>query len=79
MVVDGPEVRSRLISPREAARLMGLPETYRLPERYNDAYHLLGDGVVVPVVAHLQTYLLTPILMANQNAVGTADDQRRQA
>lgn len=79
MVVDGPEVRSRLISPREAARLMGLPESYRLPERYNDAYHLLGDGVVVPVVAHLQTYLLGPILTANQNAVDVADNQQRQA
>lgn len=31
MVVNGPNVRTRLISPREAARLMGLPETYRLP------------------------------------------------
>ena len=65
MVVHGPVVRTRLISPREAARLMGLPETYELPNRYNDAYHLLGDGVVVPVVAHLRQHLLTPIMMAN--------------
>jgi len=65
MVVDGPHIRSRLISPREAARLMGLPETYELPSRYNDAYHLLGDGVVVPVVAHLRQHVLTPILQAN--------------
>jgi DNA (cytosine-5)-methyltransferase 1 len=62
MVIDGPRVRSRLISPREAARLMGLPESYRLPQRYNDSYHLLGDGVVVPVVAHLREHLLEPIL-----------------
>jgi DNA (cytosine-5)-methyltransferase 1 len=65
MVVDGPKVRTRLISPREAARLMGLPETYELPGRYNDAYHLLGDGVVVPVVAHLREHVLTPVLQAN--------------
>jgi len=65
MVVDGSNVRTRLISPREAARLMGLPETYELPGRYNDAYHLLGDGVVVPVVAHLRQHILTPVLMAN--------------
>ena len=50
LVVDGERVRSRLLSPREAARLMGLDDNYRLPERYNDAYHVCGDGVCVPVV-----------------------------
>lgn len=53
LVVEGNVVRSRLISPREAARLMGLPDEYALPKRYNDAYHLLGDGVVAPIVGHL--------------------------
>lgn len=62
MVVDDAQVRTRLISPREAARLMGLPDTYVLPERYNDAYHLLGDGVVVDVVTHLKIHLLAPIM-----------------
>lgn len=62
MIVDGKEVRSRLISARETARLMGLPDTYILPERYNDAYHLTGDGVVVPVVRHLSERLLLPVL-----------------
>lgn len=55
----GPEgVRSRLISPREAARLMGLPDNYRLPARYNDAYHLLGDGLAVPAVSFVARELL---------------------
>jgi len=62
LVIDGPKVRSRLISARETARLMGLPETYRLPKNYNEAYHLTGDGVVVPVVRHLAQYLLEPLL-----------------
>lgn len=66
MVINGPNVQTRLISPREMARLMGLPDTYRLPERYNDAYHLLGDGVVAPVVAHLNDHILSPILRNNQ-------------
>jgi DNA (cytosine-5)-methyltransferase 1 len=65
LVVDGQRVRSRLLSPREAARLMGLPETYKLPAGYNDAYHLAGDGVALPVVRHLSTNLLVPILTAN--------------
>ena len=62
MIVEGNRVRSRLLSPREAARLMGLPETYKLPSNYNEAYHLSGDGVVVPVVRYLAAHLLEPLL-----------------
>ncbi|MEX2473643.1 DNA cytosine methyltransferase, partial [Marinobacter sp.] len=47
MVVERDSIRSRLLSTREAARLMGLPDTYKLPEKYNDAYRLAGDGVAV--------------------------------
>jgi DNA (cytosine-5)-methyltransferase 1 len=31
MIVEGRRIHSRLLSLREAARLMGLPETYKLP------------------------------------------------
>ncbi len=41
---------------------MGLPEDYELPENYNEAYHLTGDGVVVPVVRHLAENLFEPII-----------------
>ena len=70
MVVDGAKIKSRLISPREAARLMGLPDSYKLPENYNAAYHLMGDGVVVPVVSHLNKHLLLPIANLNRTANG---------
>lgn len=66
VVIDGQLVRSRLLSKREAARLMGLPEAYKLPSRYNDAYHLAGDGVAVPVVRFLSVNLLQPILAAGR-------------
>jgi DNA (cytosine-5)-methyltransferase 1 len=62
LVVQGETLRARLISSRETARLMGLPDTYKLPARYNDAYHITGDGVVVPVVRHLARCLFEPIL-----------------
>ena len=67
VVVDGANIKTRLLSPREAARLMGLPDDYQLPERYNDAYRLAGDGVVVPVVHHLAEFLLAPVLENNQH------------
>lgn len=62
IIVDGADIRTRLLTAREAARLMGLPETFQLPERYNDAYHLVGDGVVVDVVRHLTKHLIKPLL-----------------
>lgn len=68
LVMKGDTVRSRLLSSREAARLMGLPDTYRLPTNYNEAYHLMGDGVAVPVVRHLAATLLEPILAAKARA-----------
>jgi len=66
LVVDGANVRSRLLSTREAARLMGLPDTYKLPDNYNEAYHLVGDGVVVPVVAWLEKHLLSPLALLHR-------------
>ena len=66
LVVEGKKVRSRLLSPREAARLMGLSDNYRLPERYNEAYHVCGDGVCVPAVRHLAEKLLEPLIEANR-------------
>lgn len=62
IVVDGSKVRSRLISARETARLMGLEDSYILPKNYNEAYHLTGDGVAVPVVRHLAHHLFEPLL-----------------
>ncbi len=62
VLVDGRKVRSRLISSRETARLMGLDDDYELPKNYNEAYHLTGDGVVVPVVRFLSQEIFEPIL-----------------
>jgi DNA (cytosine-5)-methyltransferase 1 len=61
VVVEGRKLRSRLLSPREAARLMGVPDDYPLPANYNEAYHLFGDGLAVPVVHWLSQNLLTQI------------------
>ena len=63
--VNGGKVSTRLLSKREAARLMGLPDEYKLPTRYNDSYHLIGDGLVVPVVSFVENKILRPLLDHN--------------
>lgn len=76
IVVDGKKVRSRLISARETARLMGLPEEYKLPRAYNESYHLTGDGVAVPVVRFLAQHLFEPVLQASGGQQHGEDTQR---
>lgn len=68
IVVDGNKIRSRLISARETARLMGLADDYKLPKNYNEAYHLTGDGVAVPVVRHIAHHLFEPLLRVERKA-----------
>jgi len=72
IVVEGDLVRSRLITPREAARLMGLPQSYVLPERTNAALHVAGDGVVVPVVRWLAETVLEPVLAGKRSGKSLA-------
>jgi DNA (cytosine-5)-methyltransferase 1 len=62
LVADAGEVRSRLLTPREAARLMGLPDSYRLPAGTTAGLHLAGDGVAAPMVRHLAAEILEPLL-----------------
>jgi len=61
LFVEGKSTRSRLLSPREAARLMGVPEHYPLPTSQTQALHLVGDAVCVPVVRWLSQHLLAPL------------------
>jgi DNA (cytosine-5)-methyltransferase 1 len=64
LIVEGDRLAARLLTARETARLMGLPDSYILPGSYTDAYHLTGDGVAVPVVRHLARHLFEPLIAA---------------
>jgi DNA (cytosine-5)-methyltransferase 1 len=68
VVVEGEKIRSRLLSPREAARLMGLPNTFQLPGTYNEAYKAMGDGVAASVVAALNEQVLRPLVQASRTS-----------
>jgi DNA (cytosine-5)-methyltransferase 1 len=72
LVVENGRVRSRLLTGREGARLMGLPEDYRLPPSANAALHVIGDGVAVPVVRRLAEQLLEPLLLGPSAKVAAA-------
>ena len=62
IVVEGERTRTRLMTPREAARLMGLPDSYVLPPRATDAFHLVGDGVCAAGRALPERALLLPLI-----------------
>jgi DNA (cytosine-5)-methyltransferase 1 len=61
---DGAATRTRLLTVREAARLMGAPDDYKVPGTYNEGYKAMGDGVAVPVASHLAKHLLRPLVRA---------------
>lgn len=63
LVLKQPDGRlaTRLLTVREAARLMGVRDDYKIPGSYNDGYRAMGDAVAVPVVQHLAQHLLSPI------------------
>ena len=66
LICQAGRIKTRLLTVREAARLMGAPDSFVIPGTYNDGYMAMGDGVAVPVARFLAEKLLSPI--ANQVA-----------
>ncbi len=56
---------TRLLTVRETARLMGAPDSYKLPGSYNDGYTAMGDAVAVPVARYLAKHLLLSLAKAS--------------
>ena len=61
VVKKNGQIHARLITVREAARLMGAPDSFQLPGSVNDGYKAMGDAVAVPVVRFLGEHFLTRI------------------
>jgi DNA (cytosine-5)-methyltransferase 1 len=64
LVSQGEDVNPRRLTPRECARLMGFPDTFRIPVSDTRAYKQFGNSVVVDVMAHVAR-LMQPILEAD--------------
>lgn len=71
--VTGRRVRTRPMTGREYARLMGLPDDYVLPGSERAALHLAGDGVAVDVVRFVSENLFEPILDHARSAALAAE------
>lgn len=57
----------RLVTPRECARLQGVPDSYPLPEKVNQALTGLGDAVCVPVITWIGENVLNPAIAGMLN------------
>ncbi|ECQ6418679.1 DNA cytosine methyltransferase [Salmonella enterica subsp. enterica serovar Amsterdam] len=67
IVADKGEVKTRLLSVKEAAALMGLPEDFILPTAYQSAFKIIGDGLAVPSVRFLAERILEPLAASVRN------------
>ncbi|MCB2256862.1 DNA cytosine methyltransferase [Escherichia albertii] len=68
IAVNGNQVKTRLLSVKEAAALMGLPDDFILPAAYQSAFKVIGDGLAVPSVRFLAERILEPLATAVRNA-----------
>lgn len=53
LIDQGPEKNPRRLTPRECARLMGYPDSFKIPVSNTQAYRQFGNSVVVPVVREI--------------------------
>jgi DNA (cytosine-5)-methyltransferase 1 len=58
LVHQGDGLRPRRLTPRECARLMGFPDTYRIPVSDTQAYRQFGNSVVMPVMREVARIML---------------------
>jgi DNA (cytosine-5)-methyltransferase 1 len=70
LVYQGEGKNPRRLTPRECARLMGFPDTFRIPVSDTRAYQLFADAAVVPMIESAAK-LMAP-LITNEGAVASA-------
>lgn len=70
---DGSEIlveqngkNPRKLTPREAARLQGFPDTFKIPVSDNQAYQQFGNSVAVNVIEKVAEQILKHIKIANE-------------
>jgi DNA (cytosine-5)-methyltransferase 1 len=61
LVSQGKRRNPRRLTPRECARLMGFPDTFKIPVSDTQAYKQFGNSVVVPLVEAIATQVVTAL------------------
>ena len=61
LVSQGKRKRPRRLTPRECARLMGFPDSFRIPVSDTQAYRQFGNSVIVPVIQEVARVLVPHI------------------
>lgn len=73
LVSRGLDQNPRRLTPRECARLMGFPDTFRIPVSDTQAYRQFGNSVVVPVIESLATQIVRHLdVLAMKNGLAEA-------
>lgn len=71
LVSRGKGKNPRRLTPRECARLMGFPDTFKIPVSDTQAYKQFGNSVIVPVMAEVARIMAPHIaLLKEQDATG---------
>lgn len=64
LLSQGSKKNPRRLTPRECARLMGFPDTFRIPVSDTRAYKQFGNSVVVPVMEAVARAMKPSIVQA---------------
>ena len=61
LIAQGGRKRPRRLTPRECARLMGFPDSFRIPVSDTQAYRQFGNSVVMPVMCEMARIMVPHI------------------
>jgi DNA (cytosine-5)-methyltransferase 1 len=70
LISQGARKNPRRLTPRECARLMGYPDSFKIPVSDTQAYRQFGNSVVVPVVERIAK---TVVEILQKSPVGIPD------
>ena len=74
LVSRGKRKRPRRLTPRECARLMGYPDTFKIPVSDTQAYRQFGNSVVVPVIREVARIVVPHVKsILNKNDSGLSN------
>jgi len=77
LVYQGGRKNPRRLTPRECARLMGFPDSFRIPVSDTRAYKQFGNSVVVDVMRHAAQLMKAGIMAEGAGVKATAAPRRR--